>query len=357
MRRDVSRMCMNDRRFLLLHTDRNLRDQLALQLGSVFGRIPNAHGIRLENRDGGRLDYLELLGLLKGRFDLIFLDLHLPAMLSLRAAELAHLVCLPTRLVLVNGGCGAPPISWPAESSPEPCSRRWPLDLKAIIPLFDAYLPDSQDDETLSHDLQSMLREPFSCLRGKLSGQDHVDAAIENLLGACRKLVPGARGAAHAFGIYRDTYLHASSPSWDPKAAVSQFSFEERLDRFSRVRPLLFNSRLAQAAERISHSPYFAAEQRAFLKKRLDYLLDNIGRVLSRFRQEVEDILIGLEQFACMCEHGPRQEQIDITELAQMLIVRAQVVPGFEEGIAPIVYFLLHLRNVPAAQAADPVAA
>jgi hypothetical protein len=210
-------------------------------------------------------------------------------------------------------------------------------------------LPTPINDESLASGLRALFQESFSYQRGSLPNQDHLDAAIEIFMGGCQHLVPGARGSAHAFGIYRDTYLHTGPATWEARVSAAQLSLEERLDRFARVRPLLFSSRLSQAAERISHSPYFAAEQRAFLKKRFEYLLDNTGRVLTRFRQEIEDILIGLEQFACMCESGPREEQMDITELAQLLMVRAQLVPGFEEGIAPIVYFLLHLKNVPTA--------
>ncbi len=331
----------------MLHSDRNLRERLAHQIAVEFGQTSPGKSNQVEWRDGAHLDHFELLHLLKGRFEAVLLDLHLPAMLALRAAELAHLACIPARMVLlvpcrqpglrVNGNAHA------SKNSPDFTDAL----LKACSPLFDSCLQIPFDREEAVPRLCAVLEEPVNFQRGSLPNQDQLDAAIENLLSTCLKLAPGARGAAHAFGIYRDAYLQPDFTTWESRISLAQLNLEARLDRFIRIRPLLFSPRLIQAAERIARSPYFAADQHAFLKKRFDYLLDNTGRVLSRYRQEVEDILIGIEQFACMSEAGRRQEQMQVDDLAQMLIVRAKEVPGFEEGIAPLVYFLLRLHNVP----------
>lgn len=321
---------MSDKRIILVHASWDVREQTSLRLGADLGMLCNGAPIQVESRDGGSLDYHGLLRILGEPADLLLLDLRLPSMLAVRAAELAHLARLSTRLV--------------ALTSEDPALTRLGVDLSgAIIPLFDAGLALPWKSEIHGVTLRDALGGCSAGQGGRLSQPDLLDAALERLFQVFPDLLPGARGSAHAFGVYRDTYLQSANT---PARTDAGSGGRPGLEAYARVRPVLFSPRLIQAAERISRSPYFAWEQREFLQKRVDYLLDVTGRVLVRFRQEVEDILIGLEQFACMCETGPRQEQVDISELAQMLMVRAQRVPGFEEGIAPIVYYLLHLRNV-----------
>lgn len=90
-------------RLLVLHTDQAIRHCTpdALRLWLSKSSLPRACKIQVE--DGSSLDYPRVLSLLKDGFDCIMVNLRLPAMLSVRIAELVHLAKIPARLVPLRG--------------------------------------------------------------------------------------------------------------------------------------------------------------------------------------------------------------------------------------------------------------
>src|ERR1039458_2529748 len=109
----------NTMRLLLLHTDEGVRSFIPDLLRHWLAKSPETSACEVVVEDGSNLDYRRAVSLLEEGFECILLNLRLPAMLSVRIAELVHLAKIPARLILVSGA---------------------PQDLGPGISLYDGYI-------------------------------------------------------------------------------------------------------------------------------------------------------------------------------------------------------------------------
>ena len=257
-------------RFLLLHTDTAMRDLLPV--------LFPANASKVEVQDGNGLDQAAVVVLLKKRFDCIIVNLRLPAMLSIRIAELIHLARVPTRLVLISGA---------------------PQDLGPGLSLYDGYIRIPFFEKSAEQTLEESLGPRLPGHRRSMCSQEHLDLAILNLLQRCDYLAPGCRGALHAFGMYRDAYLHRPWPATQNAPALTRAKVNERIDFLAEVSPLGFTGRLSSVRARVNASRFYTSSQKSFLSSQFDYLLDAFGLSLMNCRRETKEVLEGLEQFGC----------------------------------------------------------
>ena len=293
-------------RLLLLHTDEAML--------SFLPGLLQAKGFQMELRNGNDLDQAAVVLLLRKLFDCVIINLRLPAMLSIRIAELIHLARLPTRLVLLSGS---------------------PQQLGQGLSLYDSYIRIPFYDEGA---LLESLERPLLDEHRSIRSQEHLDIAILNFLQRCDGLVPGCRGALHAFGMYRDTYLHRLAPTTEIETGLARARTTEHLDFFAEVNPLGFNSRLGRVNARVNASRLYTPFQKAFLSSQFNHLLDAFGLTLMNFRKESKEVLDGLEQFGCMAEMGGTG--VDSTGLGESLLRWSAPMRYVHQGITQIVRFL-----------------
>ena len=104
---------------LVLHTDEAIRHFMPDLLRLWLSKSSRPRACKIQVEDGNSLDYPRVVSLLKDGFDCIMVNLRLPAMLSVRIAELVHRAKVPARLVLVSGA---------------------PQDLGPALSLYDGYI-------------------------------------------------------------------------------------------------------------------------------------------------------------------------------------------------------------------------
>jgi hypothetical protein len=299
-------------RLLLLDTDEAIRSLMPHLLAAWFAKTPQATTPEISVEDGSHLDDSRAVGLIKDGFDWILVNLRLPAMLSMRIAEIIHLAKVPTRLILVSGA---------------------PQDLRT--PLFDDYIRIPFQDKTPEEALNETLGRPFVSSHRPLASQEHLDLAILNLLQRYNTLAPACRGPLHAFGLYRDAYLHrpAVGPQYERLSLSANLA--DRIDFFAEVRPLYFSERIGVVTEAVNQSRLYLPWQKRFLSIQFNHLLDAIGLTLMNFRTETEEILKGLEQFGRMAQPGGAE--IDAARLRETLLAHSKGMGYVHQGVAQIV--------------------
>jgi len=304
-------------RLLLLSTDESIRSFMPELLSTWLAAQPQARASNIVVEDGNNLDYLRAVSLLKDGFDCILVNLRLPAMLSLRMAEVVHLAKAPARLVLISGA---------------------PQDLGTGLSLFDDYIRLPFHHKSPAEALDETLGKPFFFHHRPLPSQEHLDLAILNLLQKYNSLVPACRGALHAFGLYRDAYLHRPANATQDKPLAPSASLTERIDFYAEVRPLNFSQRISMVIDAVNQSRLYLPWQKLFLSIQFNHLLDAIGLTLMNFRAETEEILKGLEQFGRMVQPGG--DEIDPASLRESLLARSAAMSYVHQGITQIVDLL-----------------
>ena len=304
-------------RLLLLHTDEAMRSFMPTLLRGWLAKSPRQRACKIVVEDGNNLDYPRAVSLLKEGFDCILVNLRLPAMLSVRIAELVQLANIPARLVLLSGA---------------------PQELGPAVPLYDGYIRIPFYDKSAEASLDEGLGRPFLSQNRPLPSQEHLDIAILNLLHNYGALAPGCRGALHAFGVYRDAYLHRPSTATPEFAGSSRAAVNRRIDFFAEVTPLNFSPRVCAVIDCVNQSRLYLPEQKRFLAHQLNYLLDTIGLNLMNFRTETAEVLAGLEQFGRIAQAGGAD--IDLARLRERLLARSTPVRYLHQGITQIVGLL-----------------
>jgi len=308
---------MANMRILLLHTDEAVRALLVELLPLWLARPPHPRPAQVVVEDGTRLDYPRAVSLLKDGFECIVLNLRLPAMLSIRIAELVHLAKVPSRLILFSGA---------------------PHDLGGGLSLYDGYIRLPFFATRAGADLREALDGPFLAENRSLASQEHVDIALLNLFQSCDALAPGCRGPLHAFGLYRDTYLHRPGAATKENPLAPEPTLAQRLDLFAEVRPLNFSERMCKVMARVNQSPFYLPKQKLSLSQQFDYLLDAMGLTLMNFRTETEEILDGLEQLALPASAG--RADVNLAEVRELLLTRSEGMRYVHQGIRKIVGLL-----------------
>jgi CheY-like chemotaxis protein len=304
-------------RLLLLHTDEAMRSFMPNVLRVWLAKSPRQRACKIVVEDGNSLDYPRAVALLKEGFDCILVNLRLPAMLSVRIAELVQLANIPARLVLMSGA---------------------PQDLDAAVPLYDGYIRIPFYDKSAEASLDESLGRPFLSQHRTLPSQEHLDIAILNLLHIYAALAPGCRGALHAFGVYRDAYLHRPSIATPEPSGLSRAAVNQRIDFFADITPLNFSQRVCAVIDCVNQSRFYLPEQKRFLAYQLNYLLDTIGLTLMNFRTETAEVLAGLEQFGRMAQAGGADP--DSASLRERLLARSIPMRYLHQGITQIVGLL-----------------
>jgi hypothetical protein len=304
-------------RLLLLHTDEAIRSLMPNFLRLWLAKSPQTSACEVVVEDANKLDYPRAVSLLKEEFEYIILNLRLPAMLSVRIAELVHLGKVPSRLILMSGA---------------------PEDLGPGLSLYDGYIRIPFLENSLEASLDEALGRPFLAENRPMTSQEHLDIAILNLLQKYDALVPGCRSALHAFGIYRDAYLHRPSIATADKPLLPKVTLSQRLNFFAEVRPLSFSKRVCEVMECVNQSSFYLPKQKRFLWHQFNYLLDVIGLTLINFRTETEEILQGLEQFARVGQAVGTD--INPASMRELLLARSEGMRYVHQGILQIVGLL-----------------
>ena len=304
-------------RLLLLHTDEAIRSVMPDLLRDWLAKSPQPRTCNIRVEDGNSLDYPRVVSLLKEGFDCILINLRLPAMLSVRIAELVQLAKIPARLVLVSGA---------------------PQDLASALSLYDGCIRVPFYDKSAEASLEESLGRPLLAQHRLLPTQEHLDIAILNLLHNYAALAPGCRGALHAFGLYRDAYLHRPSTATPEPSVSSRAVVNQRIDLFAEVTPLNFSQRVCAVIDCVNQSRFYPPNQKRFLAYQLNYLLDTIGLTLMNFRKETEEVLAGLEQFGRMAQDGGAG--LDSATLRDRLLARSTPMRYLHQGITQIVGLL-----------------
>ena len=304
-------------RILLLHTDEAIRSVMPDLLRDWLAKSPQQIACNIRVEDGNSLDYPRAMSLLKEGFDCILVNLRLPAMLSVRIAELVQLAKIPARLVLVSGA---------------------PQDLGSALSLYDGCIRVPFYDQSAEASLDESLGRPFLAQHRPLPTQEHIDIAILNLLHNYSALAPGCRGALHAFGLYRDAYLHHPSTVTQESSLSSRGAVNQRIDLFAEVTPLNFSQRVCAVIDCVNQSRFYLPNQKRFLAYQLNYLLDTIGLTLMNYRKETEEVLAGLEQFGQMAQTGGAD--LDSATLRDRLLARSTPMRYLHQGITQIVGLL-----------------
>jgi len=303
-------------RLLLLHTDEAMRGFLPELFRIWLSKSHPAGASKVEVLDANDLDHAKVVSLIKKRFDCIFVNLRLPAMLSIRIAELVHLARVPTRLVLISGA---------------------PQELGPGLSLFDGYIRTPFVDKSFGEALDEILLRPLPSEHRSLSSQEHLDIAILNLLQRCDGLAPGSRGALHAFGMYRDAYLHRPWRAAHDEPSMTRSQVNRQIDFFGEVRPLGFAGRLSGVRARVNASRFYTPSEKSFLSSQFSYLLDAFGLTLMDFRAETKEVLDGLERFGSVAEAG---EAEDSSGLGEDLLRSSAPMRYVHQGITQIVRLL-----------------
>jgi hypothetical protein len=306
-------------RLLLLHTDETVRAFLPEIISNSMGDLGLGKTLSVQNEDGNALTYDRSVAVLKEDFDCVLINLRLPEMLSIRIAELVHLTKFPGRLILMSGA---------------------PKDLGPASSLYDDYIRMPCYEKSVQTTLAESLSKTFVAAHRPLVSQEHLDIAILNLLHRCDSLVTGCRGALHAFALYRDAYLHRPLMAWPDKLTPQEAPFEERINFYAPVLPLDFATRLGKVMERVLRSALFRQDQKKFLAAQFDYLLDVGGLILMNFRQEIEGVLDGLEQFAWMAEPASGEAMKSPAHLREWLLACSKSIPYMHQGVARIAAML-----------------
>jgi hypothetical protein len=304
-------------RLLILHTDEALRRLLPDLLRAWRSRSSRPKACKCQVEDGNCLDHPRVVALLKAEFDCILVNLRLPAMLSVRISELVHLAKIPTRLVLISGAV---------------------QDLGPALSLYDGYIRLPFFEKTAEASLEETLGRPFVPQQRTLPSQEHLDVAILNLFHSYSALVPGCRGALHAFGVYRDAYLHGAFPPVQGSDLSSRAAVNRRIDYFAEIAPLNFSQRIGAVIDCVNQSRFYLPKQKQFLAYQLSYLLDTLGLTLLSFRKETEEVLAGLEQFGRIARVGGAD--LDSARLRAWLLARSTPMRYVHQGITQIVGLL-----------------
>src|ERR1039458_8288811 len=127
-------------RLLLLHTDEAVRSFMPNFLRPWLAKSPQPSAGEVVVEDANNLDYPRAVSLLKEEFEYIILNLRLPAILSIRIAELVPLRQVPSRLILVSGA---------------------PQDLGPGLELYDGYIRIPFLEKSLMASLDETLGGPF----------------------------------------------------------------------------------------------------------------------------------------------------------------------------------------------------
>jgi hypothetical protein len=233
-------------------------------------KSPHAKASEIVVEDGNQLDYRRMVSLLKEGYDCILVNLRLPGMLAIRLAEVVNLAKVPTRITLVSGA---------------------PHDLGIGLSLFDSYIRIPFHGKNLDVVLDETIGAPFFPEHRPLPSQEHLDLAILNLLQNYSALAPTCRSALHAFGLYRDAYLHRPVSASRHQQISSGASVLQRIEFFSEVRPLNFSQRISLVTNAVNQSGFYLPWQKLFLSFQFNHLLDAIGLTLMNFRSETEDVL------------------------------------------------------------------
>ena len=232
-------------------------------------------------------------------------------------AELVHLGKVPGRLILVSGA---------------------PQDLGPGLELYDGYIRIPFLEKSLVASLDETLGGPFLAENRPMTSQERLDIAILNLLQKYDGLVPECRSALHAFGMYRDAYLHRPSIATQGKLPLPNVTLSQRINFFAEVKPLNFSKRVGEVMACVNQSSFYPPKQKRFLAHQFNYLLDVIGLTLMNFRTETEEILQGLEQFATVGQAGGTK--INPASLRELLLARSEGMHYVHQGIIQIVGLL-----------------
>ncbi len=304
-------------RLLLLHTDEAVRSFLPNFLRLWLAKSPQTRACEIVVEDASNLDYSRAVSLLKEEFEYLILNLRLPAMLSVRIAELVHLGKVPSRLILVSGA---------------------PQDLGPGLSLYDGYIRIPILEKNLEACLDETLGGPFFAEDRPMTSQEHLVIAILSFLQHYDAFVPGCRSALHAFGMYRDAYLHRPARATSDISPLPNGTLSQRLNFFAEVRPLNFSKRVCEVMECVNQSSFYLPKQKRFLSHQFNYLLDVIGLTLMNSRSETEEILQGLEQFARVGQAGGAD--INPASMRKLLLARSEGMRYVHQGIIQIVGLL-----------------
>jgi hypothetical protein len=286
-------------------------------LRSWLAKSPYLGVGEIVTEDGSRIDYMRGVSLLKQDFDCILLNLRLPAMLSIRLAEIVHLAKVPTRLILVSGA---------------------PTDLSKDLLLFDNYIRIPFHAKGWETVLDETLGSRVFPQNRLLPSQEHLDLAILNLLQNYNLLAPTSRSALHAFGLYRDAYLHRLTTTAQQQSVLSSADPFHLIDFFAEIHPLNFSKRISVVMDAVNQSRFYLPWQKLFLSTQLSYLLDAIGLTLFKFRLETEEVLKGLEQFARLARYG--RSDTNSSGLSELLLNQSRAMNYVHQGIIQIVSLL-----------------
>jgi len=151
-------------------------------------------------------------------------------------------------------------------------------------------------------------------------------------------LAPGCRGALHAFGMYRDAYLHRPWTATQNEPLFSRAKSNQRIAFFAKVSPLGFTGRLNGVRARVNASRLYTPSQKSFLSSQFDHLLDAFGLTLMNFRRETKEVLEGLERFGRMVEAG--RADMDSASLKEFLLRCSAPMRYVHQGISQIARLL-----------------
>ena len=164
-------------RVAIVHSDPDVR----LLISYAFRHRLALVNFSLTVLDGSEIDHQAIIQLLRQNYDYIFVNFRLPYCLSIRLAEVAHLFKIQTRVILVSG---------------TPVADHW------FLPLFDELIRLPCELEEFEQALWRLPEQTRDCL----STEEHVEAAVSNLLRAARYIVPACTSAEQPYATYREVY-------------------------------------------------------------------------------------------------------------------------------------------------------
>jgi hypothetical protein len=250
-------------RVAIVHSDPDISWLMAQTLRKRFALL----NFRLDVVDGREIDHQGVVRLFRQDYDCIFLNLRLPYCLSLRLAEIAHLARVQTRVILVSG---------------TPVADEW------LLPFYDDLIRLPCDLDELEDALWRIPEET----RQRLPTEEHVEAALSNLLREARYIVPVSTSAEQPYAAYRAVYPL-------PTPGI----FADKLGGLEIKTPVDYRSRLASCLQRVNSSlalPPIAQSVFALftsqLKPKLAQVVWSAPRDLEQTLNAIEAVVVRLAE-------------------------------------------------------------
>ncbi|HWI58366.1 MAG TPA: hypothetical protein VNZ22_14160, partial [Bacillota bacterium] len=273
----------------------------------------------LRSLDGQMLDQEKVVGLLQEGFDCILMNLRLPAGLSLRLGELAHLARVPTRLFLLSGA---------------------PAHFGSELRLFDGYLSVPFTLGEFYATLDLVLAAAPCAFRNQLPNQEQIDSAVLSFFRRYPYLGIATRSPLLSFGLYRDTYLHGGPEEWDGSTAIGRATMQERVEFFAGVRPLRCLQRIDTVVEQVQASSFYDRAQKRSISLQLHLLANVIGLTLVKHREETAGVLDGLELFGRIAEEGSEAAYVETECLKRSLLTNSEAMPFVHRALMRLIEYL-----------------